>query len=71
MNDIKEWIFTWGYGQMFPNKYIIIRGTYNSAREVMCEMYGTKWAFQYPIEKQQDLKDVGIYPLHEGVIKYE
>ncbi len=45
----QDWYFTFGHGQMHgPNGYTKIYGTRSSARERMFEMYGPKFAFQYP-----------------------
>ena len=59
----KDWIFSWGYGQAFPNRFIIIRGTYGSARKEMVDRFGIKWSFQYPIEKREDLEKHGMREL--------
>ena len=59
----KDWIFTWGYGQAFPNRYIVIHGTYNSARAEMVRRFDNKWSFQYPIEERDKLESYGIKEL--------
>ena len=33
-----------------------IKGTFGSARQKMCELYGTHWAFQYSTEEWMSIK---------------
>lgn len=63
MNDTEkeqEWLFTFGYGHAFPNRFVRIKGTFSSAREEMVRRFGLKWAFQYPPEDEQKLLSYGI-----------
>src|SRR6185503_14397474 len=53
----REWIFTFGYGHTDPRTgesladcYCRISGSFTQARELMVEMFGVKWAFQYGSE---------------------
>jgi hypothetical protein len=39
--------FTFGYGQEHPNKYVKLKGTLDSTRQVMHTMYGNRWSMQY------------------------
>ena len=48
------WIFTFGCGQKYCNKYVRIFGTFDSARAKMFEKYGEEWAFQYTEEEWAD-----------------
>lgn len=42
------WIFTFmGSQRGLSDKFMEIYGTYSSARKVMEDMFGEKWAFQY------------------------
>jgi hypothetical protein len=50
----QDWFFTWGYGQVFPNKFVRIYGTYMSARNKMAEAFGEKWSMQYEGTKKQE-----------------
>ena len=43
----KDYYFTFGFGQGHDNCYVVIHGTYQSARERMFEVWGSKWAMQY------------------------
>ncbi len=43
----KDWYFTFGSGQAFPNGYVKIRGTFASARAAMFDRFGPKWSMQY------------------------
>ncbi|MEU4399738.1 hypothetical protein [Micromonospora orduensis] len=52
-NDItlaaeQDWYFTFGSGQEHDGKYVVIHGTYDSARDEMLEHFGNRWSFQYP-----------------------
>lgn len=54
----REWIFTFGCGQGdLAGKCIRIKGAYEEAREKMCEMFGNKWAFQYPASEWDEEKN--------------
>lgn len=60
INDIRIWTFTFGVSHpMFSNRYVSIAGTYEAARALMTEVFGTNWAFQYPTEK-----DAGVHEYH-------
>lgn len=52
----QSWLFTFGFGHAHPNKFVRIFGTFFSAREEMMRRFGPQWAFQYPAEKEQELK---------------
>ena len=72
MSDFKfkgpcvEWLFTWGFGQKYPNKFIRIYGTMGEARKEMFRRYGSKWSFQYPVSKEPELLKHGIVELKKG-----
>ena len=54
---MKKYYFTFGYGQLHENKYVVIEAdTYEEAREEMYNRFGTKWSFQYT-EKEWVDKD--------------
>ena len=63
----QEYLFTFGYGHAYPNKFVRIKGTFNSARKEMFRLHGAKWAFQYPSteKKLQELKRSFITELKE------
>ena len=48
---MEEWIFTFGWGEPLRGRCVRIKGTYDEAREKMCSVFGTKWAFQYSAEE--------------------
>ena len=55
MNNEKQWwIFTFGYGQKYEGYYVKIWGTYDSAREIMFDRFGSEWAFQYTTNEWTD-----------------
>ncbi len=59
----KTWIFTFGYGHAFPNRYVKIWGTCASARAEMFERFGPKWAFQYTSDKEESLNSHNVTEL--------
>lgn len=65
MEEIKTWIFTFGYGHKHPNTYVEIKGTHSSSRKKMFDRYGNKWSFQYPEEKREKLESSNIKKLGE------
>ena len=44
----ESWLFSWGYGHLFPNHFVEIEGNYIEARDKMVLHFGSAWAFQYP-----------------------
>lgn len=44
------WIFTFGCGQKYQNRFVKIYGTFDEARRTMFDKYGEEWAFQYTEE---------------------
>jgi hypothetical protein len=43
----QDWFFTFGCGQEWEGFYVILHGTWESAREKMVADFGTKWCMQY------------------------
>lgn len=50
------WYFTFGDGQEHEGMYVKIYGTFITARDKMCERYGTEWAFQYSEKKWKEIE---------------
>jgi len=46
-SEVKDWYFTFGFGQTYASKYHVVYGTKDEAREKMFERFGSKWAMQY------------------------
>lgn len=59
----KTWLFTWGYGQAFPNRYIKIKGTQDSARQEMFRLFHNRWGMQYPEEDEAKLNANHVFEL--------
>ncbi len=61
-NKVKEqdWIFTFGYDSPFGQCYIVIYGTYESAREKMFEKFSKKWAYQYESKEAAGVDSFGL-----------
>jgi hypothetical protein len=55
LTEQEEWLFSFGYGQAHPNKYVRIKGSWSEARDEMVRRHGIKWAFQYHPDKEQEL----------------
>lgn len=54
-------IFTWGFGQKYPNCYTIIEApTRGECRAEMFRQYGTKWSFQYDSEEAAGVKKYNL-----------
>lgn len=51
MEDVNEYVFTFGCGHELEGKCVRIAGTYEEARAKMVEKYGQNWAFQYSAEE--------------------
>jgi len=61
----EEWLFTWGWGQEFPNRFIRLNGTASSTRQQMVDRFGNRWSFQYPAYKESILRSYGITEITE------
>lgn len=55
METNQTWYFTFGLAHPFKKCIQPIRGSYEKAREMMFEIYGINWAFQYGEDKGQEL----------------
>ena len=53
---MKKFYFTFGIGQsLLANRFVKIAAeSYDEAREILVESFGTKWAFQYPEEEWRE-----------------
>lgn len=57
-------IFTFGCGQTFPNRFVIIKSeTKERCRQIMFDTFGEKWCMQYDYDKLQDLVNHHMHPL--------
>ena len=61
----EAWLFSFGYGHEYPNRYVRIEGTYLETRDEMVRRYGVSWAFQYPESEEAELNDHDMWPLVE------
>ena len=46
-SDKQTWYFTFGSGQPHANRYVVIVGTYDEARDEMNRRFNRVWGFQY------------------------
>lgn len=64
--DVREWIFTFGFGQCLDgvslaNRYVRIRArSAGEARTEMMRLFGRKWAFQYACEEDAGVERYGL-----------
>lgn len=57
-------IFTFGCGQTFPNRFVIIESeTKERCRQIMFNTFGEKWCMQYDYDKLDDLYKHSMIPL--------
>jgi len=61
----EEWLFTWGWGQEFPNRFLRLKGTKSSTRQQMVDRFGGRWSFQYAADKEPSLLFCGITEITE------
>ena len=60
-----EYIFTFGFGQEYPNGYYSIHSmTCDKARETMFNIFGPRWAFQYHPPNARDKAGVEKFNLY-------
>ena len=59
----KDWVFTFGIGQPLAGRFVVIHGTYGSARDRMVELFGDKWGFQYSSEEEAGVERWGYTEL--------
>lgn len=53
----EKWIFTFGFGHEHQGHYVTFSGSYGEARQKMCDIYGTKWGFQYSEKEWNKMKN--------------
>ena len=57
----KEWLFSFGcLHPLYHDKYIKIKGTFESARGEMIRRFGDNWIHQYKEKEEDYLKSHGI-----------
>jgi hypothetical protein len=67
MDEIpSDWVFTFGLGTPYKDKYVVVHGTFNEARIKLMDKVGVHFAFQYSMEEfipqisKYDLKEISI-----------
>lgn len=56
-----EYIFTFGFGYSLENCYTIVYAlTHDDAREIMIQVYGKHWAFQYDSKEEAGVKEYNL-----------
>lgn len=65
---MEKFYFTFGIGKsLLANRYVVIEAeSYEAAREIMIESFGTKWAFQYT-EKEWNYYFTGKVSAEENI----
>jgi len=46
----EDWFFTFGVGQRHAGRFVKIRGSEFSTRQIMFKEFGSNWSMQYPSE---------------------
>ncbi|QLQ37952.1 hypothetical protein [Micromonospora robiginosa] len=62
----QDWYFTFGSGQQHDGKYVVIAGTYDSARARMLEVFGNRWSHQYASAEAAGVYEFGMALLPEA-----
>ena len=64
---MKKYYFTFGIGQsLLANRFVKITAeSYENAQKIMCESFGTKWAFQHDEDEWQEKNIANNYNLIE------
>lgn len=58
---MKRYIFTFGFGQFYPNGYVVIYGdSRDDCRNKMFARYGKAWSMQYPSEEAAGVAKWGM-----------
>ena len=62
---MKDYIFTFGFGQGHDNCYTVIRAEdYGAARDEMIKRWGMKWSMQYHRRKDAGVKEFNLKEIH-------
>ena len=68
IGEFNSWFFTFTQGSPEHRNYLEIIGTQELARRAMFSLFGTAWAFQYPLKDfQSQPEEYGLTPLHPTV----
>ena len=63
----KTFIFTFCNNSPNGGHYVKIKGTFNSARQRMFDLFGSNWAFQYLEEEWEELILSSVYPIETEI----
>ena len=67
MAQLERYAFSFGCGQAFPNRLIVLRGNYCQARDKMVKLFGAKWSFQY-IWTEEKMQELASYNMHSMTV---
>lgn len=59
----QDWYFTFGHGQRYFGRYVVIHGTFHSSRQRMHETFGPKWSMQYGSAGEAGVERWGLIPM--------
>lgn len=59
----RDWVFTFGCGQPYAGRYVVINGTFEGARARMFEMHGQMWSMQYRTKEDAGVETYGLKEL--------
>jgi hypothetical protein len=60
---VQRWWFTFGAGQEHDGRYVVIRGTAESARKEMVARFGQRWSDQYPSASRAGVDEFNLTAL--------
>ena len=63
MDEVRNWVFTFGVGEPGAGFFVELRGTFHETRTEMFRMFGNKWAFQYEDRKDAGVEEYGLTKL--------
>ncbi len=55
-DQAQDYFFTFGTGHGYNNCYIKLRGTFQSTRDQMQSLFGSKWLYQFSAASQAGVK---------------
>jgi len=63
MDEIHNWVFTFGIGGPNAGFFVELRGTFHEARTEMFRLFSGEWAFQYKNRVQAGVDEYGLTKL--------
>jgi hypothetical protein len=58
--SVQDWWFTFGAGQEFADRYVVINGSHVTARALMVHHFGQRWCDQYESAERAGVDEFGL-----------